>query len=54
MLRLVGSVSYLVDDVSGLGQSASKYQVGTITEVKAHQAAEVAPLTPRALTFPSK
>lgn len=33
------SVLYIVDGVSGVGQSTSKYQVGTITEVKVHQTA---------------
>jgi hypothetical protein len=39
MLRRVGLFSVFFTMVSAFGQSTSKYQVGTITEVKAHQAA---------------
>ena len=39
MLRLVGLVCTLLTVFPAFGQSGSKYQVGTITEVKAHQAA---------------
>ena len=39
MLRLVGLSLIFFTMLSAFGQSASKYQVGTITEVKAHQAA---------------
>ena len=39
MLRLVGLFLILLTMFPAFGQSASKYQVGTITEVKAHQAA---------------
>jgi hypothetical protein len=39
MLRLVGLVCIFVTTFSAFGQSTSKYQVGTITEVKVHQAA---------------
>jgi hypothetical protein len=39
MLRLVGLFLIFLTMLSAFGQSASKYQVGTITEVKAHQAA---------------
>ena len=38
MLRLVGLFLMLLTMLSAFGQSASRYQVGTITEVKAHQA----------------
>jgi hypothetical protein len=38
MLRLVGLILILTM-VPAFGQSTSKYQVGTITEVKVHQAA---------------
>ena len=38
MLRLVGLFLIFLTMLSAFGQSASKYQVGTITEVKAHQA----------------
>ena len=39
MLRLAGLFLIVLMTLSGFGQSTSKYQVGTITEVKAHQAA---------------
>ena len=39
MLRLVGLVCIFVTTFPAFCQSASKYQVGTITEVKVHQAA---------------
>ena len=39
MLRLVGLVCIFLTTFSAFGQSTSKYQVGTITEVKVHQAA---------------
>jgi hypothetical protein len=39
MLRLVGLCLILLTTFPAFGQSTSKYQVGTITEVKAHQAA---------------
>ena len=39
MLRLVGLVLIFLTTFSAFGQSTSKYQVGTITEVRAHQAA---------------
>jgi hypothetical protein len=39
MLRLVGLVCILLTTFSAFCQSTSKYQVGTITEVKVHQAA---------------
>ena len=39
MLRLVGLVCTLLTVFPAFGQSSSKYQVGTITEVKVHQAA---------------
>ena len=39
MLRLVGRFLIFVTMFPAFGQSTSKYQVGTITEVKAHQAA---------------
>src|SRR6266436_3094616 len=39
MLRLVGLFLIFLTLFPAFGQSASKYQVGTITEVKAHQAA---------------
>ena len=39
MLRLVGLVCILLTMFPAFGQSTSKYQVGTITEVKVHQAA---------------
>ena len=39
MLRLVGLFLMFLMTFSAFGQSTSKYQVGTITEVKAHQAA---------------
>ena len=39
MLRLVGLFLIFLTTFSAFGQSTSKYQVGTITEVKAHQAA---------------
>jgi hypothetical protein len=39
MLRLVGLFLILLTMFPAFGQSTSKYQVGTITEVKAHQAA---------------
>ena len=39
MVRLVGLFLIFLTTFSALGQSTSKYQVGTITEVKAHQAA---------------
>ena len=38
MLRLVGLVCILLMTFPAFCQSTSKYQVGTITEVKAHQA----------------
>ncbi len=38
MLRLVGLFLILLTMFPAFGQSTSKYQVGTITEVKAHQA----------------
>ena len=37
MLRLVGLFLIFLTTFSAFGQSTSKYQVGTITEVKAHQ-----------------
>jgi hypothetical protein len=39
MLRLVGLFLIFLMMLPAFGQSTSKYQVGTITEVKAHQAA---------------
>jgi hypothetical protein len=39
MLRLVGLFFISLTMFSAFGQSTSKYQVGTITEVKVHQAA---------------
>ena len=39
MLRLVGLFLIFLTMLPAFGQSTSKYQVGTITEVKAHQAA---------------
>ena len=39
MLRLGGLFFIFLTMFSAFGQSTSKYQVGTITEVKAHQAA---------------
>jgi hypothetical protein len=39
MLRLVGLVCMSLTMFPAFGQSTSKYQVGTIAEVKAHQAA---------------
>ena len=39
MLRLVGLVCIFLTTFPAFGQSTSKYQVGTITEVKVHQAA---------------
>ena len=39
MVRLVGLFLVLLTTCSVFGQSTSKYQVGTITEVKTHQAA---------------
>ena len=39
MLRLVGLVCTVLAVFPAFGQSASKYQVGTITEVKVHQTA---------------
>jgi hypothetical protein len=39
MLRLVGRFLIFLTMFPAFGQSTSKYQVGTITEVKAHQAA---------------
>jgi hypothetical protein len=39
MLRLVGLLLVFLTMFPAFGQSTSKYQVGTITEVKAHQAA---------------
>jgi hypothetical protein len=39
MLRLVGLFCIVLTMFPALGQSTSKYQVGTITEVKVHQAA---------------
>jgi hypothetical protein len=39
MLRLVGLVLICLTTFSAFCQSTSKYQVGTITEVKVHQAA---------------
>lgn len=39
MLRLVSLLCILLTVVPAFGQSTSKYQVGTITEVKVHQAA---------------
>jgi len=39
MLRLVGLFLIFLTMFPAFGQSTSKYQVGTITEVKAHQAA---------------
>jgi hypothetical protein len=39
MLRLVGLFLIFLTMFAAFGQSTSKYQVGTITEVKAHQAA---------------
>ena len=40
MLRLIGIFCVLVTAFPALCQSTSKWQVGTITEVKVHQAAE--------------
>ena len=39
MLRLVGLVCIFLTTFLAFGQSTSKYQVGTITEVKTHQSA---------------
>jgi hypothetical protein len=39
MLRPVGLLCMLLTVFPAFGQSASKYQVGTITEVKVHQTA---------------
>ena len=39
MLKLVGLFLIFLTIAPAFGQSTSKYQVGTITEVKAHQAA---------------
>jgi hypothetical protein len=39
MLRLVSLLCILLTVYPAFGQSTSKYQVGTITEVKVHQAA---------------
>jgi len=39
MLRLVGLLLVFLTMFPAFGQPTSKYQVGTITEVKAHQAA---------------
>src|SRR6267378_4627452 len=39
MLRLVGLVCIFLSTFPAFCQSTSKYQVGTITEVKVHQAA---------------
>ena len=39
MLRLAGLFCFCLTMFSAFGQSTSKYQVGTITEVRAHQAA---------------
>ena len=39
MMRLVGLFLIFLTTFPAFGQSTSKYQVGTITEVKAHQAA---------------
>ena len=39
MLRLVGLFLICLTTFPAFGQSTSKYQVGTITEVKAHQTA---------------
>jgi len=39
MLRMVGLFLICLTIFPAFGQSTSKYQVGTITEVKAHQAA---------------
>ena len=39
MLRLAGLFLIFLMTLSAFGQSTSKYQVGTITEVKVHQAA---------------
>jgi hypothetical protein len=39
MLRLVGLFCIVLTMFPAFGQSTSKYQVGTITEVKVHQAA---------------
>jgi hypothetical protein len=39
MLRLVGLFFIFLTTFPAFGQSTSKYQVGTITEVKAHQTA---------------
>ena len=39
MLKLVGLFLIFLTTFPAFGQSTSKYQVGTITEVKAHQAA---------------
>jgi hypothetical protein len=39
MLRLVGLFLIFLTTFPGFGQSTSKYQVGTITEVKVHQTA---------------
>ena len=38
MLKLVGLFLIFLTTFAAFGQSTSKYQVGTITEVKAHQA----------------
>ena len=40
MLRSVGIFCILVTAVAAFSQSSSKWQVGTITEVKVHQTAE--------------
>jgi hypothetical protein len=39
VLRLVSLLSILLTVFPAFGQSTSKYQVGTITEVKVHQTA---------------
>jgi hypothetical protein len=54
MLRLVSLFCILLTMFPVLGQSTSKYQVGTITELSFTRLPELAALTPRATTFPSK
>lgn len=54
MQRLVSLFCILLTVFPAVGQSTSKYQVGTITEVKVHQTAGSGPLTPRAMTFRSR
>ena len=39
MLKIMGVILVCLSTLSALGQSASKYQLGTITAVKPHQSA---------------